>query len=496
MDDAVLTLAEYLPLGVAVVAHDRFQYVNPALARLLRIDRAELMEMDPIHVVEGWTVSRIRELITRLETGSASIVSSVERGLARGVEPIDVEIIGMNAPFEGEVVQLFLCVDLTRERSLKDQLYHAQKMHSVGQLAGGIAHDFNNILTGIAGNVGLVRDMLLAHDLPTQDLDRVRRLQRRAADLTQQLLAFARRQVIRPTPTDLNSLVADFVSMAKRLISERVTVGLTLDPGLPAVMADPGQLEQVLLNLTVNARDAMEDEGSLDFETRALPPSSDARFPRACVIVRDTGHGIPEHLRSRIFEPFYTRKEPGKGTGLGLSVVHGIVEQHHGSIELDSAPGRGTEFRVILPGVLDVPVRAESTEPAPARLPHREATLLVAEDDEELRHLVRTVLERDGYRVHMAADGEGAISLFRRHQAQIDLVLMDLVMPGVGGVEALSEIRAIAPDVPAVLMSGYAEEFTRGDGARQAQPHTFIAKPFSNEALLAVVRGALERDPE
>ncbi|MBI5837181.1 MAG: response regulator [Candidatus Eisenbacteria bacterium] len=386
-------------------------------------------------------------------------------------------------------------------RHSQEQLLQSQKMEAIGKLAGGVAHDFNNLLTAIHG----YGDLLL-HRLPGDTplrgyVEEILASSKRAAGLTRQLLAFSRRQILAPQVLDVNAVVTNMERMLRRLIGEHIELVAHLSESPGNVKADPGQLEQVVLNLVVNARDAMPDGGRLVVETGETVRQPDSMQPctgegprRFVVIsVSDSGVGMDRELQRRIFEPFFTTKEQGKGTGLGLSTVYGIVQQSGGHIEVESEPGRGSRFRVLLPRVDAVAEDpgAESASPFSASAPRGHETLLVVEDEESVRRLLTTALTAGGYRVLAAEDGEAGVELFRLHREEISLVLTDLVMPRMNGKEVLESVRALAPDVLVMFMSGYADASITGPG--KLPPGSIILqKPFLPSDMLAAVRSALD----
>jgi signal transduction histidine kinase/CheY-like chemotaxis protein len=390
-------------------------------------------------------------------------------------------------------------------RALEAQLRQAQRMEAVGRLAGGVAHDFNNLLTLIRAHVRFALESAPPGGTWRDELGMVEQAAERAAGLTRQLLAFSRRQRLQPEVLDLNAVVRGLEPLLRRLIGEDIVVATRLAPALGAVSADPGQLEQVLVNLAVNARDAMPHGGRLEFATAevVLGPEAAAdadadggdgelpapgRYVR--LTVRDTGTGMDEATRARAFEPFFTTKEPGRGTGLGLSTVYGIVRQSGGWVRLASAPGGGTVVTVDLPRV-DLPVPAP-VAPPPTERPRGVGTVLVVEDEPEVRRVVQRMLARHGYTVVTAANGREAQAVVTSHAGPLDLVLTDAVMPEVSG-RALAEWLATArPGVPVLFMSGYTDDEILRRGLEAPGQH-FIGKPFTPEALLDAVRAALGR---
>ena len=382
-------------------------------------------------------------------------------------------------------------------RHRDEQLRQAQKMEAVGRLAGGIAHDFNNLLTAIIGYTEF-----LVTDVPASsrgDVEGIQKAGKSAAVLTRQLLAFSRKQVLQHEILDLNSVVENTDKLLRRLIGEHVELALDLESGLPPVMADPGQIEQILLNLAVNARDAMPDGGRLTIATTSEVIGAAALRgglpvpPGPCVVltVGDTGSGMSDEVRSHIFEPFFTTKEFGKGTGLGLATVYGIVQQSDGYIEVDTAPGKGTRFRIGLPATAQArPAGAplHASPPAPRR---GSETVLLVEDNESVRELTSAALTRAGYQVLEASNGEDGLQLAADHPGVIDLVITDVVMPVMGGRELAVRLAAIWPDLKIIFTSGYMDDAVvqqEALGPRSA----FLQKPFTPDSLGRIVRDILD----
>ena len=395
---------------------------------------------------------------------------------------------------DGKVAAMTLvALDVTEARHMEEQVLQAQKMQALGTLASGIAHDFNNLLTAIGSHAGFLRVACEQSGLSIDDVLGIEHLRQRGAALTQKLLALGRRQMARPVPLDLNALLRTFVPIVRRLVGERIEVTVALDAALPAVEADPAQIEQALLNLVANARDVMPAGGSLDLATRALPAGAGEAVGRARLSVRDSGPGIPPDVARRIFEPFFTTKEVGRGTGLGLAVVHGIVQHHRGTIEVVSEVGAGTEFQITLPGTARAPVPVgidPCIETASRVEAARAVTILLAEDDPDLGFLLRRVLAKAGYTCLLAIDGEAAVATFRAHADEIALVVLDMVMPRLEGQDALREMRRVAPGLRAVLISGYSEALRCG-ATFDDERALFLPKPFANDELLAAVERVL-----
>jgi CheY-like chemotaxis protein len=370
-------------------------------------------------------------------------------------------------------------------------------MDAIGRLAGGVAHDFNNLLTVILGRAELTRALLRPEDPLRRNIDLIHRTAARAAELTRQLLAFSRKQVLELVVLDLNAVAADMQDMLQRMIGEDITLVTMLDPMLGRVQADRSQIEQVILNLVVNARDAMPHGGRLTLETVNVAPSRDTAHsmglrpgPSVMLSVSDTGVGIPRALQDRIFEPFFTTKEQGKGTGLGLATVYGIVKQSGGDIEVDSAPGRGTRFRIYLP-VVDALEPYPEREPAGGAPMRGSETVLLVEDEEAVRELARDILESHGYTVLEATNGGEALLACERHAGPIHLLLTDVVMPRLSGRELAERIGPMRPEMRVMYMSGYTDDAIIRHGVLDADT-VLLQKPFTADVLARRVRERLD----
>lgn len=384
-----------------------------------------------------------------------------------------------------------------RRELLEDQLRQAQKVEVIGRLAGGVAHDFNNLLTLIGGYTDLALGQIPERDPLRENLEEVRDAARRAAELTRQLLAFGRRQILAPKVIDLNAVVAGANKMLRRLIGEDIQLGAVLAVDLWRVKADGGQIEQVIMNLAINARDAMPHGGSLTLETQNV--ALDDAYARAHVAVQpgpyvmlavsDTGSGMDQETLGHLFEPFFTTKGPGQGTGLGLATVYGIVKQSGGNIWVYSEVGRGTTFKVYLPRV-DEPL-ASTTPPKPRPSLRGTETILLVEDENALRLLARRVLEGNGYSVLEAAEGLTAIELVRRHEGPIHLLVTDVVMPHMSGRTVADEVMSLRPTVKVLYLSGYTANAIMLRGV--LDPETpFLQKPFTLVTLASKVREVLD----
>ncbi len=386
--------------------------------------------------------------------------------------------------------------DVTEQHELAERLRQAQKLEAIGRLAGGVAHDFNNMLTAIGGYNSFALERTEPGTPLHEDLEEIRKATERATLLTRQLLAFSRKQILQPELLNLNAVILELESMLRPLIGEDIVLSTALDPGLGPIEADPGQLQQVLMNLVVNARDAMPAGGTIVIETANAEVTGDTTTIEAgryvTLTVRDSGHGIDAETLEQIFEPFFTTKETGKGTGLGLATVYGIVKQSGGYVVVESEPDEGTAFTVYLRR--DAEARAARPEPTVAVIaePLTEpaaGTVLLVEDEEVVRRLVRQVLENEGYRVLEAGDGEAALEV--ASSAEIDLLLTDLVMPKVGGREVADALRRANPELKVIYMSGYADGAILENGV--LQPGTeLLEKPFAFAALTEKVRRVLD----
>ena len=398
--------------------------------------------------------------------------------------------------------------DITEHRKLEEQLRQSQKMEAVGTLTGGVAHDFNNILTAIIGYGHILKMKLEQGSQLMTYTDQILASADRAAHLTQSLLAFSRKQVINPKAVNLNEITASVEKLLLRIIGEDIELKTILNPPLPLfdkggqreimVLADAGQLEQVLMNLAANARNAMPEGGTLTIETGL--EELDMNFLKiheygkhgkyAVITVTDSGHGMDEKTRQRVFEPFFTTREVGKGTGLGLSMVYGIIKQHSGYINCYSEPGAGTTFRIYLPLIEKETEKAKAEEHI--ALSGGTETILLTEDEEEVRKLMKLVLEEAGYKVIEAVDGKEAMEKFRENKDSISLLLLDVIMPRLNGKGVYEEARKIKPGIKALFSSGYPADFIHKQGILE-EGLNFISKPASPHELLKRIREVLDK---
>jgi two-component system, cell cycle sensor histidine kinase and response regulator CckA len=492
------------PVFLVDAATARVLETNPAAAELLGYEVDELHGL-AFHCVDANGEAQVSRLIEQVAERHHDIFGETEL-VRRDGSVVPIELSGNLLIVDGREVVCFFARDITDRKAAQDeryrlerQLWHSQKHEAIGRLAGGIAHDFNNLLMAIMLNVDIVRDQLPDAHPVRGELDEIEEASGRARDLTRQLLAFSGRQILKPRPVRLNRVVAEMERLVRRTIGEDIRLEVTLDADEGVVHVDPGQMEQVVLNLVVNARDAMPDGGFLAIGTRNVEldeafcrtHASAQPGPHAVLSVRDTGSGMDPETQARIFEPFFTTKEKGEGAGLGLATVYGIVKQSGGNIWVQSSPGEGTTFEVFLPRAVGVdPALPRTGEPAqPLERFRGTETVLVVEDETAVRTLVAAILREQGYAVLQAESPAVAIDLYERLRlsgGSLGLVIADVVMPGMNGPRLIERLRALGLTAPVLLMSGYPGEHTpeRGDG--------FMAKPFSRLQLVREARRILD----
>lgn len=482
-------------LIVKVDAQGRLLYVSPSYCETFGMMEAELLGREFMPLVHEDDRESTARAMRQLETPPHTCYLEQRVMTAKGLRWFSWSD---KAVLDGAGrVEAIIGVghDITRRRELEEQLLQAQKIQAIGELAGGVAHDFNNILQAMLGFLGLVLDSLPPDDPNRADLEHVQAGGERAAQLTRQLLAFSRRQVMQFHDVDLNELVAHFLGMLQRMVGEAVELDFRRAPSALPVHVDSGQIEQILINLCVNARDALGGTGVVRVATGVATPDAAfcARHPGASqreyatLSVADSGTGMSEETRAHIFEPFFTTKGVGAGTGLGLSMVHGIVQQHGGLLDVWSQLGVGTRFTVYLPRATSISEPPNAPE-TPA-VPRSEGVVLVAEDDVDVRAFVSRVLRSAGYAVLEAADGREAVRLVTERYGAVDVVLLDIVMPGMNGREAARCIREVAPKVRILFSSGYDPESASG-AELGAISGSVLIKPFDAHTLLRTVSDA------
>ena len=502
------TLVDSAPEGIFVQADGRFLFVNPALVRMLGADRPEdLVGADILPRIAPEFHAAVRGRIRRQhETGGVAPPMEQEYLRLDGGR-VPVETTAVPVKFAGRDAHLVFIRDVAERRrieqerqNLQAQLAQAQKMDSIGRLAGGVAHDFNNMLGVILGHAELTLDVVDPASPLYNGLQEIRKAAIRSGDLTRQLLAFARKQTIAPKALDLNETVEGMLKMLRRLIGENVELAWRPCPVAARVEMDPSQIDQILANLCVNARDAVGDKGHVAIETglaefdEATCAAHAGFLPGRFVMlaVGDDGCGMDSATLLRLFEPFFTTKEIGKGTGLGLATVYGIVKQNNGFIDVDSEVGRGSTFRIYLPQLRDAP--AETAPAAPPPLPAGHETILLVEDEPALLNMARTMLEQIGYRVLPAATPAEALRLAKRESGRIDLLMTDVVMPQMNGRDLGQILAEECPGLKRLYMSGYTADVIAHHGVLEPGVH-FIAKPFTPAELAAKIRAALAGAP-
>ena len=506
------TLSENAPFGMAMIDIDgTYKYINPKFRELLGYDLNDIPNgktwfrkayPDPTyrhHVISTWIDDlegfksggkRPRTFTVTCKSGTEKIINFI---------PVQLET--------GE--NLMACEDITELKRaeeekavLQEQLRQSQKVEAIGRLAGGIAHDFNNYLTVIKGYSELSRVELKEGDTLRGNIDEIQNAAERAASLTRQLLAFSRRQVMEIKVLDLNTILRDLDKMLRRVIGEDIELITLLAEDLGRARADVGQIEQVIMNLAVNAKDAMPSGGKLTIETANV--ELDESYARSHVDVKhgryvmfsvsDTGVGMSPEVRERIFEPFFTTKEKGKGTGLGLSTTYGIVKQSEGHIWVYSVQGKGTTFKIYLPRVNE-PLEDIRKEVLKEELPRGNETILIVEDEEEVRKLAGKILERQGYRILETFNGDDALVACERRKSPIHLMLADIVMPGISGPELAKLLKPLCPEIKILYMSGYTDNAIVRHGVLEKRVN-YIQKPFTMEGLARKVREVLDKDSD
>ncbi len=488
----------------------RITEFNQAAERMFGWTREEVAgrEMGELILPPGQRETYRQALERCLRAGATHAVNRMVEmtAMCRDGTEFPVELALTRIPLDGDPMFTGYIRDISERRtaeealrSSEEQLRQAQKMEAVGRLAGGVAHDFNNLLTVIRGRCELLGTRIGDVEKMKRDIGTIYDASERAASLTHQLLAFSRRQVLEPKVLELNRVVADLVPMLRRLIGEDIDLGMVLATDIGRVRADPGQVEQVIMNLVVNARDAMPEGGRLTIETSAI--DFDETYARVhasvkpgryvMVAVSDTGSGMDRETQARAFEPFFTTKERGKGTGLGLATAYGIVKQSGGYIWVYSEPGQGTTFKIYLPRVEEA-ATAEAPPAASSRAPRGSETVLLTEDEDIVRTLAREILESHGYTILEARRGSEALQVCERFEGEIHLLLTDVVMPRMSGRDLAIEVTALRPGVKVLYMSGYTEDAIGYHGVLDPGL-TYLQKPFTLASLTQKVREALDR---
>jgi PAS domain S-box-containing protein len=493
-----------LPMAIRRLDISGYLDVNASFLALVGLSREEALAEGAL----SWTDPKIDEAIAAELADSQSVREMPAAIRTRNGETRELLVTAQVLKLGNAPYQLLILQDVTARARLENELRQAQKMEAVGRLAAGVAHDFNNILTVILGNTALqLRNPHLDEKL-NLSLQQVEHAAERATALTRQLLAYSRKQIIQRRPLALNEIVEQTVAMLRRVIGEHIALSTDLGSGLPPIFADPGSVDQVIMNLALNARDAMRDGGKLTVSTYEVDvdEAMSARNPEAqlgrhvCLAVRDTGKGMDPATVSRIFEPFFTTKGPGEGTGMGLATVYGVLKQHGGWIEVESALMRGTTIRAFFPPSVHPPstngVAAKTPEPEKNIVPLAPAekvTILVVEDVEMLRDFVEQALGVLGYRILTAGNGRDALEVWSKHRDEIDLLLTDVVMPeSISGRQLAHTLIVEKPDLKVIFTSGYSAELLGEDFEREKQ-YAFLPKPYMPDRLASTVAEHLQR---
>jgi two-component system cell cycle sensor histidine kinase/response regulator CckA len=493
-------LVEHAPAGICELDLQTLKLtnVNEVICEYLGHSREEIQSMNFLDMFSEDSRQFVIERQRKVLSGE-KVRDTAEYNLTRKDGREFWILVNTKAYFQDGIPTraTFVVHDITERKRLEGQLRQAQKMEAVGRLAGGIAHDFNNLLTGLVGHVHLLSESLAQDDALREHVDEIKEAGERAASLTRQLLAFSRKQVMRPRILDLDRLIMNLEKMLCRIIGEHIQLVRRLVPGQHFIEADSAQIEQLIVNLAINARDAMSQGGELTLETDSLELENAEKWPDFEVppgsyvrlVVTDTGSGMDEETRSRVFEPFFTTKDVGKGTGLGLSSVYGIVRQSGGYIGVRSAPSAGTVFTLYLPG-REAELEREIEMAATGELPKGEECVLIVEDDDRVRRLCVRILRRLGYRVHEVKDAERAVRFVEGSSENIDLLLTDIVMPGMNGWDLAQRVQERLPDIKTLFMTGYSSEAV-GHESILPDDEPILQKPFTPQALAQAVRRVL-----
>jgi two-component system cell cycle sensor histidine kinase/response regulator CckA len=502
------TLTEESFIGVFIYQEERFVYINKRFAEIHGYRSDELLGSESFNLVYPEFMELTIQMAKDKMKGSSNVLRVELQKPKKDGDLFWCEVISSRIEYRGRPAIMGQLIDITERKQaeeeknkLEAQLRQSQKMEAIGTLAGGVAHDFNNLLTIIIGNANL---MLTDVDKDTHLRECIKEIEEageRAASLTRQLLAFSHKQIIQPKVVDLNELLSNIVKMLGRLLGEDVEILMIPESPLWHVKVDPGQIEQVIMNLVINARDAMPKGGKLTIETANV--DLDSNYFRkhgikekqsdnyVMLAVSDTGSGMDKETQEHIFEPFFTTKKPGKGTGLGLSTVYGIVKQNNGFVWVYSEPGQGSTFKIYLPKAKGDTVEEEKGLTHVVELGGSE-TVLIVEDDDSLRNFVRKALPQYGYRVLTAENGEDALRISKEYEGSIDLMVTDMIMPKMSGKETAEWMQSLYPQMQVIYMSGYTDNTIVQKGIL-APGLDFIEKPFSSEGLARKVREVLDK---
>lgn len=490
------SIVEESHFGVFIVRNKLFRFVNKRFCEIYGYKYDELVDkLGPKDFVLPEDLPLVKEEMKKIkEVWETARFDFRIRNKSGEIRPI--KATGSYITYQGNLSFIGTLLDMSKEKILEEQLLQSQKLETVGRLAGGIAHDFNNMLGVILGNTQLAK----LHSSPENKIyeycSTIEKATSRAADFVKQLLAFSSRQVLELKVVDLEEVLVSFTKMIQRVIGEHIDINMILSPELPKIKADVTQINQVLLNLVVNARDAMSEGGKLTVETYASQISQEysSFYPDlkpgnyVVLSVTDTGYGIPRNIVNKIYEPFFTTKDIG--SGLGLSVVYGIVKQHKGFINVYSEPGKGTTFKIYIPSVDETVV--ESEDLAEKTIKGGYETIFIVEDDEDMRKIISEILQALGYNIIIASDGEEGLNIFTERHDEIDFVILDVVMPKLSGREVYEEIKKIKPDVACLFVTGYSLNGSHTDFILK-QGVEVLQKPYSFEDIAIKIREALDK---
>jgi two-component system cell cycle sensor histidine kinase/response regulator CckA len=501
-EEKMRLIIEASPIGIRIVQHDRYVYANPACVTMYGYDSAEEilgLPVEALYAPEDREVIRGRR---RARLAGEQVPAFYEaQGIKKGGECFDIAVWVAVIDYQGEPAVLTFVVDTSAEKTLRAQLLQAQKMEAIGTLAGGVAHDFNNLLQAVQGYAELLLLNKRREESGHRELQEIIRAARRGGELTRQLLTFSRKLESRLRPVDLNREVQEIYKFLTRTIPKMIEIRLHLADDLKTVHADPVQIEQVIMNLAINAKDAMPAGGSLTIETRnvRLDRRRSRRHQglkpgRYCLLVMsDTGHGMDEETLEHVFEPFFTTKGVGRGTGLGLATVYGIVKSHGGHVMCTSEPGVGTRFEIYLPVADEEEEEVPEVRDLEMAAGWGSETILVVDDEVPVAGLAIEILKKSGYSVLVAPDGETALQIYEREGERIDLVILDLIMPGMGGSSCLEELVRMNPEVRVIVASGVvADEYRQK--VLDAGARDFLRKPYEMGELLRRVRNVLDEE--
>lgn len=494
-------LLDVIPDAVFIAAKGSIVYCNQMMLKLVGASSSDqLLKLDPLKLFEPASQQLIQQRVEQMLKSAESAEQIEERILTLHGSSVPVEIVATSVTYKGKPSILVAIHDLSQRRDIEEELRQAQKMEAVGRLAGGVAHDFNNLLTVILGYSEMLLESIPASHPAYAQISEIQSAGQRAAGLTRQLLTFSRRQVLKPVVVDLNKVVINAMELLKRMIGEDIAVTTSLSPEPLMVRVDPPQMDQVLLNIAANARDAMPRGGRLTISTGQFEAvlsesgKTAARRPGlyAVLSITDSGHGISDEVRARVFDPFFTTKAPGQGSGLGLSVVHGIVKQSDGYVEISSEPDKSTTVDVLLPICPDQP-EEPGLSSVFAETPRGSETLLLVEDEAAVRDVAVRALSAAGYTVLTASDGMEALRTCRMHEGPIDLLATDVVLPVISGRTVAEMIQKQYPDTKVLFISGYTDEAVLRHGV-QLKEVAYLQKPYTPDGLCQKVRDVLDSD--